>query len=323
MTSVNSRSHLSIGEVLSLLRQEFPDVTISKIRFLESQGLVDPERTPSGYRKFYDGDVERLRWILRQQREHFLPLKVIKGRLDSSGSLSDDEDSAPAGGGESDDHAGDSAGDSAGDPAGDPAESPVGESPVGGNHVGDSSSDRAVATSAGEQSPSSPASGRSEAVRPAIFAGLVRGDTRKPDAAVSPPAATPAGADDEQQDSYTAAELAVAAGCSPKLIADLTQFGLVGPLGQVGGTPYYDRCCLEICRAANRFAAFGVEPRHLRGWRTAAEREVEIFSQLVVPLLRQRNPKGRSEADEALGELAAAGAELRAAFVRKAITSIR
>src|SRR5271168_4451424 len=75
------RSHLSIGEVLSLLREEFPDVTISKIRFLESQGLVDPERTPSGYRKFYEHDVERLRWILRQQREHFLPLKVIKGRL--------------------------------------------------------------------------------------------------------------------------------------------------------------------------------------------------------------------------------------------------
>ena len=74
-------AHLSIGEVLSLLQEEFPDVTISKIRFLESQGLLDPERTPSGYRKFYEADVERLRWILRQQREHFLPLKVIKGRL--------------------------------------------------------------------------------------------------------------------------------------------------------------------------------------------------------------------------------------------------
>jgi DNA-binding transcriptional MerR regulator len=78
---VPERSHLSIGEVLSLLREEFPDVTISKIRFLESQGLVDPERTPSGYRKFYEQDVERLRWILRQQRENFLPLKVIRGRL--------------------------------------------------------------------------------------------------------------------------------------------------------------------------------------------------------------------------------------------------
>src|ERR1700680_3130589 len=84
-TGLAPQGYLSIGEVLSLLREEFPDVTISKIRFLESQGLVDPERTPSGYRKFYDHDVERLRWILRQQREHFLPLKVIKGRLAESG----------------------------------------------------------------------------------------------------------------------------------------------------------------------------------------------------------------------------------------------
>jgi DNA-binding transcriptional MerR regulator len=76
------RSHLSIGEVLSLLQDEFPDVTISKIRFLESQGLLDPERTPSGYRKFYETDIERLRWILRQQKDHYLPLKVIKDRLD-------------------------------------------------------------------------------------------------------------------------------------------------------------------------------------------------------------------------------------------------
>ncbi len=74
--------HVSIGDVLDQLRDEFPDVTVSKIRFLESQGLIDPERTPSGYRKFYDADVERLRWVLRQQREHFLPLKVIRERLD-------------------------------------------------------------------------------------------------------------------------------------------------------------------------------------------------------------------------------------------------
>jgi DNA-binding transcriptional MerR regulator len=76
-----ARAHVSIGDVLNQLRDEFPEITISKIRFLESQGLVDPERTPSGYRKFYAGDVERLRWILREQREHFLPLKVIKERL--------------------------------------------------------------------------------------------------------------------------------------------------------------------------------------------------------------------------------------------------
>jgi DNA-binding transcriptional MerR regulator len=79
---VAKRAHASIGDVLNQLRDEFPDITISKIRFLESQGLIDPERTPSGYRKFYPADVERLRFILRQQREHFLPLKVIKERLD-------------------------------------------------------------------------------------------------------------------------------------------------------------------------------------------------------------------------------------------------
>ena len=78
-------SHLSIGEVLAHLQDEFPDVTVSKIRFLESQGLIDPERTPSGYRRFYGTDLERLRWILFQQREHFLPLKVIKDRLDHFG----------------------------------------------------------------------------------------------------------------------------------------------------------------------------------------------------------------------------------------------
>src|SRR5215213_6966337 len=78
-----SGTYLSIGEVLALLHDEFPDVTISKIRFLESQGLIDPERTPSGYRKFYETDVERLRVILREQRENFLPLKVIRDRLES------------------------------------------------------------------------------------------------------------------------------------------------------------------------------------------------------------------------------------------------
>ena len=78
--------HLSIGEVLDQLRGEFPDVTISKIRFLESQRLLDPERTPSGYRKFSDEDLERLRWILTQQRDNFLPLRVIRERLDQYGS---------------------------------------------------------------------------------------------------------------------------------------------------------------------------------------------------------------------------------------------
>ena len=78
-----SRAHRSIGEVLALLADEHPDLTISKIRFLESQGLIAPQRTPSGYRKFFEADIERLNWVLLQQRDHFLPLKEIKRRLAS------------------------------------------------------------------------------------------------------------------------------------------------------------------------------------------------------------------------------------------------
>src|SRR5687767_3640333 len=77
-----SRDYLSIGEVLESLQEEFPDVTISKIRFLESEGLIEPKRTPSGYRMFFDKDLKRLHYILTLQRDHFLPLKIIKERIE-------------------------------------------------------------------------------------------------------------------------------------------------------------------------------------------------------------------------------------------------
>ncbi len=94
-----TRSYQSIGEVLVAVKTEFPDITISKIRFLEAEGLIEPERTPSGYRKFYVDDVERLRSILRMQRDEYLPLKVIKERLlqqdaDGEGAEADEEGSA-------------------------------------------------------------------------------------------------------------------------------------------------------------------------------------------------------------------------------------
>jgi len=76
-----TRNYQSIGEVLVSVKTEFPDITISKIRFLEAEGLIEPERTPSGYRKFYAPDVDRLKSILRMQRDEYLPLKVIKERL--------------------------------------------------------------------------------------------------------------------------------------------------------------------------------------------------------------------------------------------------
>jgi DNA-binding transcriptional MerR regulator len=94
-----SRDYLSIGEVLETIRADFPDISISKIRFLESEGLIQPERTGSGYRKFYDADVERLRYILQLQRDQFLPLKVIRDRLaaaDSNGGVYPDMPAAPA-----------------------------------------------------------------------------------------------------------------------------------------------------------------------------------------------------------------------------------
>lgn len=81
--SVPARAYLSIGEVLTRLRGDFPDITISKIRFLESEGLIEPQRTPSGYRKFTSSDLERLRYVLLAQRDHYLPLRVIKENLDA------------------------------------------------------------------------------------------------------------------------------------------------------------------------------------------------------------------------------------------------
>ncbi|MFG1707304.1 MerR family transcriptional regulator [Nonomuraea sp. M3C6] len=84
MSAQAARSHMSIGEVLALLQGEFPDVTISKIRFLEGEGLIEPERSPSGYRKFTHLHVEQLRFILTEQRDHYLPLRVIKDRMAES-----------------------------------------------------------------------------------------------------------------------------------------------------------------------------------------------------------------------------------------------
>ena len=82
MSALPARRTMSIGEVLAQLRADFPDVTISKIRFLESEGLVEPERAPSGYRRFSHDDLARLRYVLTVQRDHYLPLRVIKEQLE-------------------------------------------------------------------------------------------------------------------------------------------------------------------------------------------------------------------------------------------------
>ncbi|HET7523339.1 MAG TPA: MerR family transcriptional regulator [Acidimicrobiales bacterium] len=295
------RSHLSIGEVLSLLREEFPDVTISKIRFLESQGLVDPERTPSGYRKFYDQDVERLRWILRQQREHFLPLKVIRGRLTEH-----PEEPSGANGASSETPVADQESYTAEAPA-DPRgeESPSPQRPAQRTSTRQERPARPAQRT--EQSPTLPGLGRQPETVP-------RAEPRQ--------VAEPDTGGGAEADSYTAEELALAAGTTPGLVNELKQYGLISVHAVVAGTAYFDRSALAVTKAAAGFALHGVEARHLRAWRNSADREAALFEQLVMPLLRQRNPQARRQAADTVASLSRLGGELREALLDKAIREI-
>ena len=355
------RSHLSIGEVLSLLREEFPDVTISKIRFLESQGLVDPERTPSGYRKFYDHDVERLRWILRQQREHFLPLKVIRGRLTGheGGELPDDEELPVGPSGQAEPSAEPSAEHPAeaverAAAAGTRADLPAraGRAPVA-EETRSTAGRPAPAARRAETGPTVNGPTRTAPPTPSLFAELhartqaaTEPGLQEPSPAGPPPgppappapAPTPAAPravtappsppepskyEAEDSDTYTAEELAGAAGVETSVVHDLKQYGLIAPHAVVAGVPYYDGAALAVARAAAGFARHGVEARHLRMWRNAADREADLFQQVVLPMLRQRNPQARRQALDTLAELSAAGAALRAALVERAVRDIR
>jgi len=295
------RSHLSIGEVLSLLQDDFPDVTISKIRFLESQGLLDPERTPSGYRKFYQGDIERLRWILRHQRDHFLPLKVMKDRLEEAASaglvVPPDEPAATA-------------------PAGPPSlfEEPAEEAAEEAAPVTSAPApDVAALVEAPTEAPApraaaptpAPSHGRAGRPAPTMPALPVR-------PSVNPLDAGPTGV------SFTLEELSEASGLTQRELGDLTRFGLLA--GQtVAGDTFYDGDALIVARTAAGFVRFGIEARHLRMYKVAAEREAGFMEQVVMPLLKQRNPTARQQAAENLGELARLGEQLRSALLRGAL----
>jgi len=337
---MSERSYLSIGEVLALVQQEFPDVTISKIRFLESQGLLDPERTPSGYRKFYPADVERLRWILREQRENFLPLKVIKDRLEGAPPGAPD---APGAGGEAAAGTGSAAqpGEAERHDRPDRPERPerlpawmVNRPPSAGPLLlpDDDAPSGRPAEPAAPAPPASPASpgaarpagrlpgevptrsapgggrresegGRATPGRPGTGTGTGAGGGS---GTGGPAVATGA--------SFTLDELATAAGIAPADVTRLADFGLVHGRA-VGGTTYYDESALVVAKAAAGFARFGLEPRHLRLYRTQAEREAGLFEQVVLPLVKQRNPEARRRAAEALSELSRLGAELRRALL--------
>lgn len=193
----------SIGEVINLLRDDFPDVSVSKIRFLESQGLIDPDRSDSGYRQFGDNDVARLRFILRQQRDHFLPLKVIKSKL----TLWERGEEGSRGGGPG-----------------------------------------------------------------------------------------PRGLDEEGQP-LDREDLLKRSNLTGKQLDDLVEVGLIRP---VAGSDVYPAEAGVVALEARRLLDLGLEPRHLRSIRLSADREVDLLSHMVAPLLKAKNAEARTRARDLL-----------------------
>lgn len=229
--SVPARAYLSIGEVLGKLRGEFPDVTISKIRFLEAEGLIDPQRTPSGYRKFTSVDLERLRYVLAAQRDQYLPLRVIKENLDAI-----DRGLTPA------------------------------------SIPGGSAAPR-LATVDGDFAPSHFAS--------------------------------------ESELRLSRAELLQSSDITDDQLTELESFGLIAIKGR-----YYDADALAVARAVSEMANFGIEARHLRSFKSAADREVGLVEQVITPLLRQKGSEAKARAEEVQNELASISVRLHAALVR-------
>ena len=277
---MSTQAFLSIGEVLQLLQEEFPDVTISKIRFLESQGLIDPERTPSGYRKFYDPDIERLRFILREQKDSYLPLKVIKTRLDAGEgtgpvvrpfpptmtAVADDAEAPLPGGADG--------------------------APVAGLVADDAPPPELVETHAEEPEPAA------EPWSPLLEVA--------PDLAPAPAS------------SLTFDELVDVSGLTAAQLREVERYGLVISR-PVGRTSYYDEEALVIARLVAGFLRFGIEPRHVRMYRTSAEREAGVFEQVILPLVKQRNPQARAQALASLSELTQLGSGIRDAMMRQAL----
>ncbi|MEU3790003.1 MerR family transcriptional regulator [Streptomyces fructofermentans] len=220
---------MSIGAVLNALRDEFPEVTVSKIRFLESEGLIEPQRTPSGYRKFGPDDVERLGHVLRMQRDHYLPLKVIREHLD--------------------------------------------------------------AMARGEAAPL-PSVGRQRDGEAVV---------------VEPEGPTVAriGRD----------ELLAAAGVGEQQLAEWESYGLITPLSD----GVYDAEAVTVAGLVGDLGRFGIEPRHLRAMKAAADREAGLVDQVVAPLRRHRNPQTRAHAEAQTRELAGLAVRLHAALVRSAL----
>jgi DNA-binding transcriptional MerR regulator len=237
MTALDAReargAGVSIGDVLAQLRAEFPDITISKIRFLETEGLVAPERTASGYRKFAPADIARLQYVLVQQRDNYLPLRVIKEQLKAI--------------------------------------------------------DRGLVPAGADGTPQVP-------------------HRQIADTVPSPEHFLPAAATLRM----SREELVNSSGLTKKQLSELEQFGLIA--ARPGGQ--YDDDALTIAKVVADMARFGIEGRHLRAFRSAADREIGLFTQVVGPMSHQRNAEAKSRAAETVRELAALSVRLHAALVQ-------
>jgi len=320
--------------VLTLLRREFPDVTIAKIRFLESQGLVNPERTPSGYRKFYEQDVERLRWVLRQQREHFLPLKVIKGRLEgetSAGEGSGEESRRSKARGRGRVGSSHSAATRGGE--GGPAAVLVRSRATLMEDVGEGAgalpsrpgAEKRVAPRARGDGAHDGGAEVQDADAARRLPGLRR---RNVPAAEGPVAVVDAGADGGTGvelsveafagTGFTIEELSATSGLEVAEVRQLESYGLLS-FRWIGGVAYFDEEALKVACLAKAFANYGVEARHLRLHLLSAQREAGFIEQVVLPLLKQRNPASRERAHEAVVELSRLGQELHAVLLQKRI----
>ncbi|WP_298207945.1 MerR family transcriptional regulator [Ferrimicrobium sp.] len=233
-----SAKEFSIKEVLTLLQQEFPEVTISKIRFLESQGLIAPERNAAGYRKFFQPDIERLCEVLRLQKSTYMPLRKIKEHLDADTrvDLFSQETEQPS-------------------------------------------------TTGAQEAPETPLS----ASRPELF---------------------------------PIDELARLTGAPAGAIDEMIRNGLIAGV-TVAGQRHFTPIEIEIVRTIHAFARFGLEPRHLRHYRTSTDREVGLIEQLLMPLVRQRSPEGRQRASEELEELVELSSGLRSLLLENALASLK
>ena len=267
----------SIGQVLSGLKGEFPDVSISKIRFLESEGLLAPERAPSGYRRYADDDVQRLRYILTAQRDHYLPLRVIRDHL----ALLDVGQEPPT-----------------------IAVSPVGQA----GQAGQAGLDSSAATT-----PDSTAEdNRARTSHPGPPAGTTRpaaerlGDHPVVRSSAANPAGQRSAADDGLPRRVAAggeknparmlpirlsrADLLKASGLTEATLAELERIQVIQPRR---GSRHYGREALALAVAAKRLAVYGIDSRHLRAFKMAADREIGLVEQAIAPHVRRS--KNRAE----------------------------